>query len=306
MKIVIPMAGLGERFIEVGYSVPKPLIPVDGKPMIEHVVNLFSPRDDFVFVCNDEHSKITAMRQTLTRIAPDSSIISIPYVRKGPVWSILEALKKEEFLSDHEPVIVNYCDFGLVWSYSDFLQTMKTSDCDGCIPSYKGFHPHQLGHDYYGYLKLDQHNRLVEIREKKPYTSNKMNEYTAAGMYYFKKGSLLKKYGAELLDRGLAHTNGEYYVSLIYNLMVRDGLTTTVYGLPYFLQWGTPRDLQEYSLWSSYFAEKVGKNKTEQKSTELLSSIQRSLTPEQFEQCHTYWQACFSKLAHHPYSTIIK
>jgi len=45
MQIVVPMSGFGERFRRAGYDVPKPLIMVDGKPIIAHVVDLFSGRD---------------------------------------------------------------------------------------------------------------------------------------------------------------------------------------------------------------------------------------------------------------------
>ena len=52
MQIVIPMSGFGERFRRAGYSVPKPLIEVEGKPMIGHVIDMFPGETDFVFICN--------------------------------------------------------------------------------------------------------------------------------------------------------------------------------------------------------------------------------------------------------------
>ena len=55
MQIVIPMSGFGERFRKVGYSVPKPLIMIDGKTIIQHVVEMFSNKDDFIFICNEDH-----------------------------------------------------------------------------------------------------------------------------------------------------------------------------------------------------------------------------------------------------------
>ena len=52
MKIIIPMSGIGKRFIEAGYDLPKPLIIVENKPIIEHVINLF-PNEEYIFICND-------------------------------------------------------------------------------------------------------------------------------------------------------------------------------------------------------------------------------------------------------------
>ena len=62
IQLVIPMSGIGRRFIEAGYEDPKPLIEVDGKPIIEHVVNLFPGVEDIVFICNEKHIKETKMK----------------------------------------------------------------------------------------------------------------------------------------------------------------------------------------------------------------------------------------------------
>ena len=67
MHIVIPMSGMGNRFVRKGYNVPKPLINVDGKPIIEHVCNLFPSEKNFSFICNSEHLKTTNMKDILFR-----------------------------------------------------------------------------------------------------------------------------------------------------------------------------------------------------------------------------------------------
>ncbi len=260
MKIVIPMAGGSERFRLAGYKIPKPLILVDGKPMIEHVIDLFPGETDFVFVCNEEDLATTNLTEVLMKKMPTGKIININFRKYGPVWSVAEALKKENFIEDEEQVIVNYCDFGAFWNYENFKRKMKETDCDGCITAYKGFHPHTLGNTYYGYMTWDKDNYMKEIREKESFTSNRMEEYASAGTYYFKKGKYVKKYFAELLEKQI-NKNGEYYVSLVYNLMTRDGLRTYIYELDYFLQWGTPQDLVEYQSWSDYFRKLNSKTK---------------------------------------------
>ena len=52
MQIVIPMSGFGKRFRRAGYSVPKPLIEVDGKPIIQYVIEMFPGEENFIFICN--------------------------------------------------------------------------------------------------------------------------------------------------------------------------------------------------------------------------------------------------------------
>jgi NDP-sugar pyrophosphorylase family protein len=55
MQIIIQMSGIGKRFQEAGYKDPKPLIDVDGIPMIYHVVDLFPSETDISFICNEKH-----------------------------------------------------------------------------------------------------------------------------------------------------------------------------------------------------------------------------------------------------------
>ena len=47
--------------------------------------------------------------------------------------------------------------------------------------------------------------------------------------------------------------NNEYYCSVSYNLLVKEGLTVSIYELQHFMQWGTPEDLNEYKRWSDAF-----------------------------------------------------
>ena len=73
MQIVIPMSGFGERFRQAGYDVPKPLIEVNGKCIIEYIIDMFPGETDFIFICNREHldEPKYRMQQILNKAAPD-------------------------------------------------------------------------------------------------------------------------------------------------------------------------------------------------------------------------------------------
>lgn len=253
MKVIIPLSGIGKRFIDAGYKEPKPLIIVEGKPIIEHVVELFDKdRDDFVFICNDLHLRETNMRSELLRIVPKCRIYEVSVNnRKGPVDAVLQ-IAEREIKEDDQDIIVSYCDYGTVWDYKCFRQYILENNFDGCIPSYIGFHPHMLGSDNYAFIKIDSDKRFIAIQEKKPFTDNKMNEYASNGTYYFKSGKIVKTYFKYLVDVNIS-TNGEFYCSMVYNLMKNDNLKIGVFEIQKMLQWGTPKDLEEYLLWSNYF-----------------------------------------------------
>ena len=249
IQLVIPMSGIGKRFIDAGYDVPKPLIEVDGMPIIEHVVNLFDRPDDVIFICNEVHLRDTNMTEILKRISPNCKIYPVPNEnRRGPVDAIAQVFDK---LDDDREIIVSYCDYGTEWDYEKFLKDTRAAGSDGAIPCYTGFHPHMLGGDNYAFVKVDG-KVAIDIQEKKPFTENKMSELASNGTYYFKSGKIVKKYFKELIDKDI-NLNGEYYVSLVYKLLIEDDLLVTTFEIEKMLQWGTPYDLEIYKGWSDYF-----------------------------------------------------
>jgi len=253
------MSGIGNRFIKAGYSVPKPLIEIGGIPIIEHVCNLFPGEEKFTFICNAQHLAETNMRQVLTKIKPNAEIIEIPNHKLGPVYAVSQVFP---VIQDDEEVIVNYCDFGTFWDFQDFLKHTRDRNADGAIPSYKGFHPHMLGSTNYAFMR-DQNQWMLEIKEKEPFTNNRQQEYASNGTYYFRKGSFVKRFFRELMDKN-HHLNGEFYVSLVYNLLVDNGLSVSIYEIQHMLQWGTPEDVEEFDQWFNYFNDVVCFSKNEQ------------------------------------------
>ena len=143
MQIIIPMSGFGERFRTAGYAVPKFLIEVDGKPIIQHVIEMFPGEEKIIFICNENHLQESEfkMKKILSTICPTGKILGIPEHKLGPVYTVLQAIDVVEL---DEPTIVNYCDFTCYWDFDHFKKFVNTTKCEGSVPSYRGFHPHTL------------------------------------------------------------------------------------------------------------------------------------------------------------------
>ncbi len=250
MQIIIPMSGFGERFRKAGYTVPKPLIQVDGKPIIEYIVEMFPGETNFIFICNQEHLNNSEykLEETLNRICPTGKVIAIESHKLGPVYAVSKVF---DLVNPDEPTIVNYCDFTCYWDYQHFKHFVETTNCDGSIPSYRGFHPHTLWSNYYAYVREKQ-GWVFDIQEKQPFTDTPQQEFASSGSYYFASGSLMQKYFERTIAEKLM-VSGEYYVSMVYKPMLDDGLNITVYELEHFMQWGVPSDLEEYQYWSKAF-----------------------------------------------------
>ncbi len=264
IQIVIPMSGFGERFRKAGYQIPKPLIEIEGKPIIAHVIEMFDDEKEFIFICNQEHldNDKYIMKETILKYCPTGKIIGIPAHHLGPIHAVEQIY---DLLDLKRPVVVNYCDFTCYWDWKHFKRYILSIGCDGAIPAYKGFHPHCLGTTNYAYIK--ENNGLVEdIQEKQPFTQNRMDEYASSGTYYFSSAELMMQAFDETIINDLK-VNGEFYVSMAFKYLLKEKKNVCVYPLQHFMQWGTPEDVQEYQNWSSIF-KKLILNKKE----EFLSS----------------------------------
>jgi NDP-sugar pyrophosphorylase family protein len=251
------MSGFGERFRRAGYAVPKPLIEVDGKPIIGHVIDLFPGETDFIFICNEDHlaNPDYRMAEILHELCPTGRIVGIPAHKLGPIHAVRQV---EHLLDPARPVIVNYCDFTCYWDWNHFKSFVADAACAGAIPAYKGFHPHTLGTTNYAYIKEVVGDAgkatgwIADIQEKQPYTDNRMEEFASSGTYYFASAKIMGDAFKQTMEQNL-NVGGEFYVSLAYKPMLAAGEKVAVYPLQHFMQWGTPDDLTEYNSWSDTF-----------------------------------------------------
>lgn len=246
MKVIIPMAGTGNRFVEKGYNSPKPLIKVNNKRIIEYILDPFDDEDEIVFICNEQHIQTTDMNSVLKELRPNSTIVSMPNHKLGPVYTVKPFY---DLINDDEEVMVSYCDNAFVWDKQLFVNHVQNNNYDGCILTHTGLHPHTLNSTKMAFLKT-QNDLLLEIKEKECYTDDPLSEHASTGAYYFRKGSLLKKYFDLLIETNLNH-NGEYYVTLVYNLLVKDNLRIGYFDTEFVTVFGTPEEVESFEAWQT-------------------------------------------------------
>jgi len=257
MTVVVPMAGHSRRFQARGYKVPKAFIEIDGKPMIHWVCGMFSPEDHFVFVTLKDYMAVPEYKETLQSAAVSCDIVEIDSHEKGPIYTALFA---DQVIDDSEPVVMTYCDFYQHWDYQQFL--MKMVEYEGGIAVFRGFQhymvgtPASFGDTFYAYLKADENFEMLELREKQSFTDIRHYEFASTGVYYLAKWQLYKKWANYLLEKGIS-VGQEYYISLIYNLIVQNGGRVGLFEVDKFICWGTPEDLEEYFFWSEFFSKDI-------------------------------------------------
>jgi GTP:adenosylcobinamide-phosphate guanylyltransferase len=243
-QVVIPMTGVGQRFVDAGYKSLKPLIHVGGISIVAHVLEMFKGAQKIVCIISAEHEQRDRLVSEILRLRPDATISQIPGHKLGPGHAILQAVKD---IDPTLPTLVSYCDWAGEWRVTDML--IQLEDYSGSILTYTGFHPHMMRSTKFAYVrKID--NLVVDIKEKESFTITPRDEEASSGCYGFATGALLLEALQLQLDEN-ENLNGEYYLSLTYKNMLRRGYKVGTVLMSKFYQWGTPEDLQDWEYWNS-------------------------------------------------------
>ena len=297
MTIVIPMSGPGTRFKNAGYRPPKPLIKIEGKQAIKHVLETFPGEKNIVFIPSLEQLGVSNMADILQTFRADAKVIAIKSHEQGPVHTIKLAYNA---IPDDQETFVCYCNLSGQWNLQDFKKRVQATNADAAVISVSGFHPFLRNSKGFGHLKTDTNDNLLEISET--YRGDAFNRFSV-GVYWFKTGALMKKYFDELITKKVLWTN-ELACGAAFNLLLRDNKKVIVYDMPRVLQWAVPEDLEEFEAWSRFFAQICGKTdyklKTEippaRESLVKIASL-KSTNPQMF----AYWHAFLSQVSWHPY-----
>jgi len=242
-QVVIPMTGIGQRFVDAGYTDLKPLIKVNGSTIIHHVLGMFTSATKVVCIVSKDHAQRETLIDEILTIRPDASIVEISQHKLGPAHAVVSAKNEIDI---ELPTLISYCDWAGVWHVETMLKQLENHS--GSILTYTGFHPHMIRNTKYAYVKKLE-NEVIDIQEKKPYTSTPMNEEASAGCYGFATGKLMLEAIEEQIEN-LDGLNGEYYVSLTYKTLLKNGQKVGSVLMEKFAQWGTPEDLEDWIYWN--------------------------------------------------------
>lgn len=228
MNVLIPMAGAGSRFAQVGYTFPKPLIEVRGKPMIQVVVENLNIEANYIFIVQKEHYEEYSLQALLNLISPDCSIVQVDGLTEGAACTTLLA---KEFINNEEPLLIANSDQFIDWDSNECLYAFSADGIDGGILTFHSTHPK------WSYAKLDSDGFVTEVAEKKPISEN-----ATVGIYYWSKGSDYVKYSEEMISKDI-RVNNEFYVCPVYNQAIEDGKKIRIKNVDGMWGLGTPEDL---------------------------------------------------------------
>jgi len=218
INIVVPMAGHGSRFANAGYTDPKPLIPIGGRPMIEVVIENLRPSQPhrFIFLCQQAHLDQYGLGARLEAIAPGCAIVPVAQVTQGAACTVLLA---RALIDDATPLMIANCDQYIDAGIDDYLARMAAENLDGLIMTMSADHPK------WSYVRLNAAGDIVEVVEKQVVS----NEATV-GIYNFARGSDFVAAADAMIAADL-RVNGEFYVAPTYNAMIANGARLGYYNI---------------------------------------------------------------------------
>tara|TARA_R100001509_G_scaffold2080_1_gene1722 strand:- start:1386 stop:2090 length:705 start_codon:yes stop_codon:yes gene_type:complete len=228
MNILIPMAGAGSRFEKAGYTFPKPLIEVHGKPMIQKVVENLNLKGRYIFIVQKEHYERYALNYLLPLIAPGCEIVQVDQMTEGAACTTLLAKK---FIDNDAPLITANSDQFI--EFEDGWQNDLLPSNDGHILTFKATHPK------WSFAKVSD-GLVSEVAEKKP-----ISDTATVGVYHWSKGSDYVKYAEQMIAKDI-RVNNEFYVCPVFNEAIQDG--KSIGTIPVKKMWGlgTPEDLRTF------------------------------------------------------------
>ena len=231
LNVLIPMAGAGSRFEQAGYTFPKPLIEVNGKPMIQVIIENLNLDANYIYVVQKSHREKYNLDTLLNLLTPGCKIVETDGLTEGAACT---ALLSKKYIDSDAPLFFANSDQFVEWDSNEFMYKMQETNSDGGIVSFLATHPK------WSFAKVDENGLVTEVAEKKPISNT-----ATVGFYYWKHGSDFVKYAEQMIEKNI-RVNNEFYVCPVFNEAIKDKKHIRTFNVSKMWGLGTPEDLKYY------------------------------------------------------------
>tara|TARA_R100000008_G_scaffold86783_1_gene81584 strand:+ start:4129 stop:4836 length:708 start_codon:yes stop_codon:yes gene_type:complete len=227
------MAGEGSRFAKEGYTFPKPLIDVAGKPMIQSVVENLDFDCDYIFLVREEHvQKYSGLLDTLDRITNGRfNYVTVNGLTEGAACT---ALLAEKYIDNDESLLIANSDQFIQYEPDNFDTLKSLTSVDGIVFTFNAVHPK------WSFVKTNSRGFITEVAEKRP-----ISNIATCGIYWYRKGSDFVKYAKQMIEKDI-RVNNEFYIAPVYNELIQDGKSLIPFYVSEMWGLGTPEDLTKF------------------------------------------------------------
>lgn len=245
--ILIPMAGAGSRFVEEGYTTPKPLLPILGKPMVVSAANALPKGDKFIFVVRDFQISDYQIDEHLAEHFPNVQMVVLDHLTEGQA---VTCLKAKELINNENSLVIGASDNGMIYNQEAFQNLTNETDC--IVFTFRKNPAVLANPQAYGWVKIDVNNDITEMSVKKPISETPINDHSVVGAFWFKTGKLFVE-AAERMIAQKRKINNEFYVDECINDVIQLGYKAKVFEVEHYICWGTPNDYKTFQYWEEYY-----------------------------------------------------
>jgi molybdopterin-guanine dinucleotide biosynthesis protein A len=250
--LVIPMGGLGQRFINSGYKIYKPFLPIDCNfTIVDKIIDNFSlSKTEIIIIGNKKKIKKNCSKIFFKKI----HFIEIQNHKKGPLFSIYLALSELKKIIKNNSLFICYADINWKWKYNEILNVIKNKNV--VIFTHTGFHPHLELNKKSDFCISDNNRHIKSILQKKTHFSDYKKELLAIGCYYFSNFSLIEKTIKKInfFPKKILHKEF-YLVSLVKNIL-KENVNINYKTVNGFVHLGTPEQYEDFLMWKKVFSQK--------------------------------------------------
>jgi len=252
--LILPLAGRGSRFKMDGFTDPKPLLDINGKPMIVRAVESIPECRRQVFICLEEHLEAYPLEAALKERWADSKIIKIADTTEGQACTC-EIGINQAGITDETPIMISACDNGADYKFNDYLKLENDPSVDVIVWSFTNNPTGKLFPHMYAWMDVDAENNIRHVSVKKPLPGA---VHAIIGTMFFRKTSIYREGLKDIYEKNI-RTNGEYYVDDLLNPLIKRGYNVKVFPVDRYICWGTPADYKTYRYWLEHFTKVYGR-----------------------------------------------
>lgn len=238
---IMPMAGLGKRFLNSEFNLPKPLIKIFNKPMFIQAAKSMPRSDLNIFICNKKLLKKFKINKILQEEYKKNKfkIITVHRITKGQASTCLLA---EKLIKKDDKIFIHSCDSLIKFNLIDLNK--KLTNSDAVILTTKPNNLHLKNIKSFGWVNFKK-NKIHKITCKKKASSRPKKDLIIIGSFAFKNKEIYSKTIRNLL-RTNKKVNNEYYMDMVFSHALEKDYKIKNLKVKSYISWGTPKELLEW------------------------------------------------------------
>ena len=255
-RILIPMAGAGQRFADAGYTIHKPAIMTadrttgQEKPMVvcatKDLPGVAADGSNVIYVDRNFH-QTDGVEDAIRAWYPQASFITVDHLTEGQACTCMLA---EPYLDPEQPLLIAGCDNGMDIDRDAF--DALTKECDCIVFTYRHNEAVLANPNAYGWMIADADGNITGTSIKKAISDSPMEDPAVVATFWFRRAAVFIEATKKMIAEN-DRINGEFYVDQTVKHVLDLGYRAKIFDIDRYVGWGTPADYEGYQKTWNYF-----------------------------------------------------